>query len=126
MVMSLVSTGGHSLASGPLLNFRTTPPPRRRPSLPYLKTPRAAIVESRPVRVAPATRDNGNGGLVLVSAGAAGGGGGGGGGSRAEDMQAEARAMARAVDARAEANVYAYRRPHGVRWRFASDLVAGN
>ncbi|CAL1386720.1 unnamed protein product [Linum trigynum] len=96
--MSLVSTGGHSLASGPLPNFRTTPPPRRRPSLPYLKTPRAAIVESRPVRVPPATRDNGNGGLVLVSAGAAGGGGGGGG-SRAEDMQAEARAMARAVDA---------------------------
>ncbi|CAI0409919.1 unnamed protein product [Linum tenue] len=101
-MMTLVSTGGRSLAVRPLPNFRTTPPSRRRPAPPSLKTPRAAIVESRPVKIAHAARDNasnGNGALVLVSGGGGAGSGGGGGGSQSEDIQAEARAMARAADA---------------------------
>ncbi|CAN1143897.1 Protein ACTIVITY OF BC1 COMPLEX KINASE 3, chloroplastic [Linum perenne] len=92
-MMSLVSTGGSSLAPGFFPNFRTTH--RRRPPPLSLNPARAALVESRPVRVAAPPSyggGNSNGQLVLVSAG-------GGGGDRAEDIQAEARAMARAVNA---------------------------
>ncbi|CAN0880283.1 Protein ACTIVITY OF BC1 COMPLEX KINASE 3, chloroplastic [Linum grandiflorum] len=97
-MMSLVSTGGNSLSSGLFPNFRTSTHPRlrRRPLPPSLNPPRAALVESRPVRVVSVPPSNGaansNGQLVLVSAAR-------GGGDRAEDIQAEAKAMARAVNA---------------------------
>ncbi|CAN1306238.1 Protein ACTIVITY OF BC1 COMPLEX KINASE 3, chloroplastic [Linum perenne] len=78
--MSLVSTSGSSLAPGLFPNFRTAH--RRRPPPLSLNPARAALVESRPVRVAAPPSY-----------------GGGGGGDRAEDIQAEARAMARAVNA---------------------------
>ncbi|CAN1306239.1 Protein ACTIVITY OF BC1 COMPLEX KINASE 3, chloroplastic [Linum perenne] len=85
-MMSLVSTSGSSLAPGLFPNFRTAH--RRRPPPLSLNPARAALVESRPVRVAaPPSYGGGNSNA------------GGGGGDRAEDIQAEARAMARAVNA---------------------------